>query len=213
MDRDHDFEHESAIGEIEEIVEGLIARFRVRPLQGRHRSPTVMAAFSFGYGCVSIGLMSAAALLTAQPLVFPSLGPTAFLCFYSPTVPSASPRNTIIGHAIGVTAGWLCLVAFGLHDAGPALSAGLSWPRVLAAALSLGITSGAMVLLKAPHPPAAATTLIVSLGLLPHLEQLAVLMLGVVLLVAQAWVLNRLAGRYYPTWRPPTQRTQGRPAT
>jgi hypothetical protein len=66
MDRDHDFEHESAIGEIEEIVEGLIERFRVRPLQGRHRSPPVMAAFSFGYGCISIGIMSTAALLTSR---------------------------------------------------------------------------------------------------------------------------------------------------
>jgi hypothetical protein len=49
-----------------------------------------------------------------------------------------------------------------------------------------------MVLLKTPHPPAGATTLIVSLGVLPHVWQLGVLMLAVVLLTLQAYVINRL---------------------
>jgi CBS-domain-containing membrane protein len=57
-----------------------------------------------------------------------------------------------------------------------------------------------MVLARAPHPPAGATTLIVSLGLLPHLSQLAVLMFAVVLLVLQAIIINRLAGVAYPLW-------------
>src|SRR5262249_24641568 len=97
------------------------------------------------------------------------------------------------------------LVIFGLTDAGPALVVGVSWPRVLAAALSLGLTSGVMVLLRAPHPPAGATTLIVSLGLLPHLWQLGVLMLAVLLLTVQAFVINRLAGIPYPIWAPKSE--------
>jgi CBS-domain-containing membrane protein len=194
-------------GEISDIVRGLFRRAQLTSLLGRHSSIVVMAAFSFINGCLSIAIMSFAALVTSQPLVFPSLGPTAFLCFFTPTSPPASPRNTIYGHAIGAAAGWASLWLFGLEHAGPALSVGVSWPRVLAAALSLGLTSGLMVLARAPHPPAGATTLIVSLGLLPHLSQLGVLMFAVVLLVLQAIIINRLAGVAYPLWAAATAPT------
>lgn len=70
-----------------------------------------------------------------------------------------------------------------------------------AAALSLGLTSGAMVWARVPHPPAGATTLIVSLGILRAPEQLVVLMIAVALLVLQGWAINRLAGIPYPVWR------------
>jgi CBS-domain-containing membrane protein len=111
----------------------------------------------------------------------------------------------------------LSLYLFGLTDEGAATAVGVTMSRVLAAALSLGLTSGLMVLLKTPHPPAGATTLIVSLGILRDLDQLAVLMLAVALLTVQAFVINRLAGLPYPLWRPsaapdsqPPQGTEGR---
>jgi CBS domain-containing membrane protein len=69
------------------------------------------------------------------------------------------------------------------------------------AALSLGLTSGFMAWLLAPHPPAGATTLIISLGIMPRASQHAFLMLAVVALVIQDAVINRLAGIDYPLWR------------
>ena len=81
----------------------------------------------------------------------------------------------------------------------------LSLPRVLAAGLSLGLTSGVMVLCRAPHPPAGATTLIISLGILTQPWQLGVLMLAVLLLTLQAFAINRLAGVPYPVWAPRAQ--------
>ena len=72
--------------------------------------------------------------------------------------------------------------------------------RVMAVALSLGGTGGLMILLGVIHPPAGATTMIVSLGILAKPWQLAVLELAVVALVAQAVVVNRLAGLRYPLW-------------
>ena len=59
-----------------------------------------------------------------------------------------------------------------------------------------------MAWLDIPHAPAGATTLIVSIGLLHTPEQLTILMLAVVLLTAQGFVINRLAGLPYPAWRP-----------
>src|SRR5713101_7768823 len=161
-----------------------------------------MAVPSFINGCISIGLMSVLALITKSPFIFLSLGPTAFLFFYTPRAPSASPRNTVVGHTIGVLAGYFSLVVTGLTVAGPALAVGVTWPRVIAAALSLGLTAGLMVLSRSPHPPAGATTLIVSLGILTKPWQLLLLLVAVVLLTLQALAINRLAGIPYPLWNP-----------
>jgi len=192
-------------GEMSDVVRGLSRRLQSIPLLTRFNAIWILALFSFVNGCFSIGLMALAALTTGHPFVFPSLGPTAFLFFYTPTAPTASPRNTILGHAIGAAAGWLSLALFHLTDAGPVLTHGVTWPRLLAAGLSLGLTNGLMVLARSPHPPAGATTLIVSLGLLPHLGQIGVLMAAIVLLTAQAFVINRLAGLPYPLWAPLVQ--------
>jgi CBS domain-containing membrane protein len=79
---------------------------------------------------------------------------------------------------------------------------GVTLARTGAAALSLGLTAGLMVWLRAPHPPAGATTLIVSLGILSTLSDLAVVMIAVFLLVLQGFSINRLAGIDYPLWSP-----------
>ncbi|HMS46994.1 HPP family protein [Candidatus Microthrix sp.] len=189
-------------GDISAIVEGFGTRFRIPVLVSRHSQTSVMGLFALVNGVLSIALMSMAAVVTGQAFIFPSLGPTAFLLFYTPTLPAACPRNTIFGHAIGVAAGYLALVIFGLTEAAPALATEVTWPRVGAAAVSLGLTSGFMVWFKVPHPPAGATTLIVSLGILKTPAQLTVLMIAVVLMVGQGMVINRLAGIDYPSWAP-----------
>jgi CBS domain-containing membrane protein len=189
-------------GEMSDIVLGLFRHLRLPWLTQRYAQAPVLAIFSFLHGCISIGLMSVLALITKSPFIFPSLGPTAFLFFYTPRAPSASPRNTFVGHTIGVLAGYFSLVVTGLTAAGPALAVGVTWPRVIAAALSLGLTSGLMVLFKSPHPPAGATTLIISLGILTKPWQLLLLLVAVVLLTLQAFAINRLAGIPYPLWNP-----------
>jgi CBS-domain-containing membrane protein len=194
-------------GDLAAIVFGLARRARLPALTERHSSTAVLGLFAFVNGLIAIGVMALVALATGEPFVFPSLGPTAFLLFYTPLLPAASPRNTLGGHAIGAAAGYLALVVFGLTDAAPALATHVSGARVGAAALSLGLTSGAMVWARVPHPPAGATTLIVSLGILREPAQLGVLMIAVLLLVVQGFVINRLAGIDYPVWAPRRQTT------
>lgn len=191
------------------IVLGLTRRLRIPALTARYDNTNIMGLFAGVNGLIAIGVMSAVAWATGQPFVFPSLGPTAFLLFYTPTNPAASPRNTIVGHAIGVGAGYLALVIFGLTNDPPALASEVTAGRIGAAAVSLALTSAAMVWLRAPHPPAGATTLIVSLGILREPDQLLILMVAVVVLTAQGWVINRLAGIDYPVWQvAPTPRAK-----
>lgn len=189
-------------GQMNTVVLGLAQRLRIPALIERHSSTRVMGAFALVNGVISIGVMAATAWITGSAFVFPSLGPTAFLLFYTPTQASASPRNTFFGHLIGAAAGYLSLVVFNLTEAAPALASGVTLPRVGAAALSLGLTAGLMVWTRVPHPPAGATTLIVSLGILRTPSELVVLMVAVVLLTVQGFVINRLAGIDYPVWAP-----------
>jgi CBS-domain-containing membrane protein len=183
-----------------EVVRGLVERLRLKSLLGRFPERPVWALFMFINGFVAIGILAAVAMLTRTPFVFPSLGPTAFLFFFTPTAPTASPRHTVYGHAIGIACGYGALLLTGLQHAQPAIVEGVSLHRVLAAALSLAATGALMILLKAPHPPAGATTLIISLGIVTRPLYLLVIELAVVLLVIQAIVINRLAGVDYPLW-------------
>lgn len=190
----------SGLDQLEQVAAGFFHRFRLPALEARLPARLVIAAFATINGFLSIAIMAVAALVTDEPFVFPSLGPTAFLFFFSPLVPAASPRNALIGHLIGAAVGFGCLLAFGLQDQGPSTAVGVTWARVMAAGLSLGLTSGVMVIAKAPHPPAGATTLIISLGVLDEIGELVVLMIAVALLTLQAIAINRLAGVDYPYW-------------
>ncbi len=64
----------------------------------------------------------------------------------------------------------------------------------------MALTGAALLLLNAFHPPTGATTLIVSLGFLQTLPEMAALMVGVVLLTVAGWLLNRAAGVPMPVW-------------
>ena len=189
-------------GTMYQIVLGLARRVRLPALEARYDRTSILGLFAFVNGLVSIAILSLLAWATRSPFVFPSLGPTAFLVFYQPLSASSSPRNTIAGHLIGILAGYSSLAAFGLLHAGPATSEGITAARVGAAALSLAASSGAMVWLHVPHPPAGATTLIVSLGILSRPNELVIIEAAVVLMAMQALVINRLAGVEYPLWSP-----------
>ena len=55
-----------------------------------------------------------------------------------------------------------------------------------------------LVLLRCPHPPAGATTLIVSLGFLRTPEDLVIALASVCVLTAVCWTYNRLLGTPMP---------------
>jgi len=188
-------EHEAARHVIE-----LLHRIRLHWLL-RHLPPRIVwAGYVFFSSFITIALLSVLAAITGSPFVFPSLGPTAYLFFFDPMGKSSSPRHAILGHAIGLICGYAAYVAMGGHPFSTASLAQVSSREILAAALSLAATGAIMVLLRVSHPPAGATTLIVSLGILTRPEYLVIIEIAVILLTAQAWVINRIAGLDYPIW-------------
>ncbi|PPK71111.1 HPP family protein [Actinokineospora auranticolor] len=161
-----------------------------------------------GFGALLVTLAIAGlAVGTSEPLLFPSLGPTAYLLFATPTHPAASPRNTLAGHLIGVAAGAAGLTAFGLWHTEAALSH-MDWARAGAATMALTLTCAGMALSRLPHPPAGATTLIVALGVLHTPKQLGLILLGVVVLLVLGAVFNRAVGVRYPLWKAETPESQ-----
>lgn len=194
-----------------EHVFSLIERLRLGWLLAHLPAKFVWAAYVALNSFVTIALLTALALLTQSPFVFPSLGPTAYLFFFTPLAESASPRNAVLGHAIGLLCGFFAYTVTGMHPFPQGFSGEVYWPRILASALALALTGAIMVLLRVNHPPAGATTMIVSLGILAKVGYLPVIEIAVVLLAAQAFAINRLAGLPYPVWRSKTSTIGGHP--
>ncbi|MGA2571043.1 MAG: HPP family protein [Terracidiphilus sp.] len=184
-----------------EHVAVLVERLRLAWLLDHFPPRVVWSVYVFINGFLTIALLALLAVISHNPFVFPSLGPTAYLLFIAPLQQNSSPRNTILGHAIGLICGYGAYTLTGAANMPFGVHPGVYWPRILAAALSLSATGALMVLLRADHPPAGATTLIVSLGIISKPRELVIIEVAVFLLVAQALVINRLAGLPYPLWR------------
>lgn len=178
----------------------LLRRLRLTWLLNHFPPRLVRSAYVFINGFITIAILALLALVSRNPFVFPSLGPTAYLLFFSPLAKASSPRNTICGHAIGISCGYGAYVVTGAGAVPFGVHPGIFWPRILAAALSLSVTGALMVLLGVSHPPAGATTLIISLGIISKPWELVIIEVAVFLLVAQALAINRLAGLPYPLW-------------
>lgn len=182
-----------------------VARLFQRIGLGRFVKPVpprlVWAIYVFVNSFVSIALLVLLAVVSRVPFIFPSLGPTAYLLFFSPRSESSAPRNALFGHAIGLLCGYAAYQLMGAPAAITAPHSAFDWDRIIAAALSLAATGALMILFNASHPPAGATTLIVSLGIITKPTDLVIIEAAVVLLVLQAFYLNRLAGVRYPLWK------------
>lgn len=155
---------------------------------------TGAALYAAALALVALGVVGLVGLVSGLPWLFPSLGPTVMLFFESPDSDSARPLNILVGHAVGIVVGVGSLAAFGLLGSPSAIVAGLSVGYLGSAALSVALTTLALTLLKLPHPPAGASTLIVSLGILTTPPQLLSMMGAVILITGCGWGLNLVLG-------------------
>lgn len=138
------------------------------------------------HATVLVSVAALAAWLSGLPMLFPSLGPSAFVMAMFPTSEASNARRVIGGHAVGVVAGlaayWL-LGATGsmIVAAEPGSIAGLRLAG--SGVLAIAATVGGMLAADVRHPPACATTLIVALGLLSTPLEGALILAAVAVMV------------------------------
>jgi hypothetical protein len=136
--------------------------------------------YDLAHICTLVLVPGVAAWIFGRPMIFPSLGPSAFVLVSNPRENRA--RRILGGHLIGVVCG---LVAH--HSLAKGLSlAGLTQPLsppglhiVASGVISMALTTTLMSVFHATHAPACATTLIVSLGVLSGLYDGALIMIAV----------------------------------
>jgi hypothetical protein len=130
-----------------------------------------------------IALLGFIAWGTGYPFIFPSLGPTAFALTLHPKANTA--RTVLGGHLWGVVCGLLAYHALAsgltITSIHAPLSVNTLW-LAASGALSVMLTAIGMLMTRTVHSPACATTLIISLGLLPSLVEGGIIMMAVIIL-------------------------------
>jgi CBS domain-containing membrane protein len=138
--------------------------------------------------------------LTQKPFIFASLGPTAYELIETPERQTARPYNVIVGHLIGVVAGFLGIYLTNAWNAPNISSGAISPQRIGACIIAAGLTVFLTLLLKASQSAAVATTLLIALGVLQR-GQDAFIIIGSVILISipgealRSWRLKDLAKR------------------
>jgi len=139
-----------------------------------------------------------AAWLAGRPLLFPSLGPSAFVLATWPDGEESDAERVVLSHVLGVVAGLFAyhLLAHGhvVTEAVRPLSPQGFWLAASSVA-AIALTVEGMEFFDVRHPPACATTLIVSLGLLSSVVEGLFVVVAVVGLVAVQAVVTASPGR------------------
>lgn len=135
--------------------------------------------------CVLLLAAGAMCLATRQPWLFPALGPTAVLIATNPGHPTTRFHSIVVGHVTAFACAWLALILLGAGDAAT-LVGGHAMPvaRVWASAFAVAAMALIQPSLRAYHPPAAATALLVTAGIYRIDRSTALSLLGGVVVVA-----------------------------
>ncbi len=185
-------------------------RMRLRVWRARYSVPVMLAAaderrvvsaLTAAHGGLAIAIISLCAWLTDLPMLFPALGPSAFILFARPFSEAAIPRSVVIGHGAALMIGLAarCTIeAVSGQQIG--LEAADTLPTMLSASIALACTCFALVRLNAPHAPSCATAIIIAVGAVRGWPGMCAMAAAVVLLTLLAVGVNRLAGLCVPTW-------------
>jgi CBS-domain-containing membrane protein len=146
------------------------------------------AFFAFLFSMITIGILSFLSFKTPYGLFLAgSFGSSMVLLFGYPESPFAQPKNVFFGHLVTSLVGVLVLQFVPVDQF-----------LQIAIAVSLGIF--VMILLGITHPPAGGNPIIVILGMASYKYLLNPIILGSVIMIACAIIINRfILKKNYPT--------------
>lgn len=142
--------------------------------------------------------LALAGWLSHEPIIFASLGPTAFELIETPKRKSARPYNILVGNLIGVFAAFFALWVTRAWWV-PAVSiSGVPLPRVWAVLVAASLTVLGTLLANATQPAALSTTLIMATGVMQTKSDGLIVMAAVLLMVAIGEPVRRWRVRTMP---------------
>jgi len=181
------------------ISDMLPRRARINDLSLPYRSGSL---YTLVMCTVMTAVLCALAVLSSEPFVVPSVGPTIFIIFAFPLSDQAHPRNIIFSTIVAILAGAIALKAFGLVGVPPDLT-DLTWLRTGALVLAVALGTAGIIVLRALHVPALATAMIIAAGLLSKPTDWLAVFCGVLVVTYLGFAINRAAGKpQAPWWRP-----------
>ena len=116
-------------------------------------------------GCLLTLLAGGLGYITGNLWLFPSLGPSIFLQVASPRLKSSSLYNMTVGHLVGIISGYTLVIITGAaHVPAVFVTGHLQLSHIVASCIAIALVILIQIPLKALHPPAVATTFLITLG-------------------------------------------------
>ncbi|HUF27740.1 MAG TPA: HPP family protein, partial [Gemmatimonadaceae bacterium] len=165
--------------------------------RGRAAATAIDALWVPVVSALLIVLAGAMGFWMSQPWLFAGLGPTVLMIVSNPGHETTSFRAVVVGHLAAIACAYLAVLMLSANEAATLTSStsALS-PRVLASAAAIAMLALVQPQLRAYHPPAAATALLITLGAYRMTGKTPIaLMCGVVVVVVGAEILRRLRPR------------------
>jgi hypothetical protein len=165
-------------------------------LRGGSVAPAVDAIWVPAVSAILIVLTGAIGVWLKQPWLFAGLAPTALMVASSPGHETTRFRAVVGGHLIAIACAYFALLLLNANGAPSVLATKVvPLPRVWASACALAMLAVVQPQLRAFHPPAAATALLVTLGAYRMTGKTPLALMGGVLVVG-------LAAELLPRLRP-----------
>ncbi len=172
-------------------------------MQLQVRAEDARAAFWEGLLIFAVG---AVGLALHKPLLFASLGPTAYEQCEYPHRASSRPWSVFAGHLVAIAVGFAVIALLHAGTAGKITGdTAVNWPRLAASAIAVAITAALNLLLNASQPAAFASALLVTMGAFQSARG-AVSLVAAVLLIG---VLGEIVRRRRLHVRPPDNAVSG----